>query len=155
MEEPATREQLVKRIQAERAVLGSSFAGLTAAQLDVPGVAGHWSVKDVLVHVAWWEQETAAKLQGAVTAHDQLGGEDNEAQIDRVNDSVYRDHRTTPATQVAATFDAALMRLLQALSGLDDDAVLANLEFVAENTYRHYPEHAAQIGAWRAREANA
>jgi hypothetical protein len=148
MQEPATRKQLVDRISAERADLNASFVDLPAAQMDEPGVAGHWSVKDMLVHVAWWEQQAVEKLRGKETVHDQLGGPDDEAQIDRVNDSVYRSHQTWPASQGIAMFDASGVRLLDALRSLEGEFVLANLDFIAENTYRHYPEHAEQIRTW-------
>jgi hypothetical protein len=149
MQEPTTRDQLVERIRADRAALSASFAGLPEAQLDTSGAAGYWSVKDILVHVAWWEQQTLAKLGGAATAHDQLGGADNDAQIERVNDAVYREGRARSAGEVTAAFADSGSGLLEALTGLEEHVVLANLDFIAENTYRHYPEHAAQISAWR------
>ncbi len=149
MQEPTTVERLVERIKVERAVLGASFANLPDARLDEPGVAGHWSVKDILVHVAWWERQTVAKLHGAATAHDLLGGADNDAQIDRINDRVYQEHRTVPVSQAKATFDETGMRLSSALTSLSEEAVLPKLEFIAENTYRHYPEHAKQIREWQ------
>jgi hypothetical protein len=126
------------------------MASLRAEQLDVPGVAGHWSAKDILIHVAFWEEQTVAKLGGQPTAHDQLGGADNEAEIHDINDTVYRRCRSRSAPEVATAFEASGLRLLEALSGLDEVVVMSKLEFIAENTYRHYPEHAAQISAWPA-----
>jgi hypothetical protein len=150
MQEPTSKAQLLERIRAGRAALHESFVSFADDRLGDPGVAGHWSVKDILAHVVWWEQQTLAKLGGAKTAHDQLGGEDKEAQIDRVNDSVYQEHRDRPAAEVKATYGASGLKLSETLNSLGEDVVLSNLEFIAENTYRHYPEHAAQIQAWQA-----
>jgi len=152
MEEPNDTETLVERIRADRTDLNASFAGLTDVQLAQPGAAGHWAVKDILVHVAFWEAQTLAKLQGAITAHDQLGGEDNAFKIDEVNDGVYEERRDQSAAEAKAAFAASGSRLLTSIARLSPDEVQAQRDFIAENTYRHYPEHAAQIRAWQERE---
>ena len=34
-------------------------------RMDQPGVAGQWSVKDVVAHLASWRKRTVARLQAA------------------------------------------------------------------------------------------
>jgi Mycothiol maleylpyruvate isomerase N-terminal domain len=147
MQEPTDKAQLLDRIRAERAALDDSVAGMADERLAEPGVAGHWSAKDILAHITWWEQRTIEKLRGESTPHDQLGGEDNDQKLDLVNDQAYREHRDRPASDVRAAFHASLQTIVEALAGLDEQSVLASLDFIADNTYRHYPEHVAQIHA--------
>jgi hypothetical protein len=90
------------------------------------------------------------KLHGQATPHDQLGGEDNDQELDLVNDQAYREQRDRPASEIKAAFHASLQTIQDALAGIDEQTVLANLDFIADNTYRHYPEHVAQIRAWSA-----
>ncbi len=35
------------------------------ARMDEPGVAGHWSIKDIIVHLTGWDQYVVARLQAA------------------------------------------------------------------------------------------
>ena len=35
------------------------------ARMDEPGVAGHWSMKDIIVHLTGWDQYVVARVQAA------------------------------------------------------------------------------------------
>lgn len=48
-------EQLIGGIRAEREALLEVIAGLDAADLERPGTVGLWSLKDVLAHLAGWQ----------------------------------------------------------------------------------------------------
>jgi hypothetical protein len=152
MHEAKTAAELLDLIRVERLALEESMAELSDEELSTPGVAGHWSAKDILTHVTWWESQTLKKLRGERTAHDRLGGEDNDAVIDIVNNEVYLEYREQPAAEVRSVFRSNLARVTGTLAIYEEDFVRANLNFIAENTYRHYPEHAAQIREWAARE---
>ena len=56
------RQQLLQRLDAAWAAFNASFAGLTDAQLTEAGVVDDWSVKDLIAHVAWWEEEAPRHL---------------------------------------------------------------------------------------------
>ena len=49
---------LEKRWRAFR----ESYAGLSDSQLTEAGVTGKWSVKDIIAHVTWWEEEALKHL---------------------------------------------------------------------------------------------
>ena len=152
MREATTAAELLDLIRSERSALEESVAVLSNQDLATPGPAGYWSAKDILVHVTWWEGQTLRKLHGERTAHDRLGGEDNYAVIDVVNNEVYVEYREQPAADVRAAFRSHLAQLTGALAAYDEDFVRANLDFIAENTYRHYQEHTVQIREWTARQ---
>ena len=153
MQEQMSAAQLVDLIRGERAALEDSIASLSDERFAEPGVAGHWSAKDLVLHVAWWEQRTIEKLRGQKTAHDRLGGADNDRILDIVNDEAYRAYCDQPAAEARLAFRASLPSLTAFLVGLGEEAVRANRDFIADNTFRHYPEHAAQIREWAARTA--
>src|SRR3989454_9890567 len=56
------RRQLLKRLEEAWEALKESYAGLSDAELLEPGVAGVWSVRDVIAHVTWWEEEALTHL---------------------------------------------------------------------------------------------
>src|SRR5690349_2166993 len=54
--------RLVARVDAAWAALQDSCADLSDERMTEPGVAGDWSVKDVLAHVTTWEEEALRHL---------------------------------------------------------------------------------------------
>src|SRR5437870_13378374 len=56
------RERLLKRLDKAWEALQESYAGLSDPELLVPGVTGAWSIKDIIAHVSWWEEEALKHL---------------------------------------------------------------------------------------------
>src|SRR3989442_6932327 len=56
------RERLLKRLDRAWEAFQQSYAGLSDAELLVPGVTGAWSIKDIIAHVSWWEEEALKHL---------------------------------------------------------------------------------------------
>src|SRR5437867_9147809 len=52
-----TARELLHSIQEERARLEATLARLTGEQILAPGADGPWSVKDILVHISYWERD--------------------------------------------------------------------------------------------------
>ena len=56
------RDQQAMRLEARWRELHHAFQGLSHDALLEPGVVGPWSIRDVLVHVATWEEEAMKAL---------------------------------------------------------------------------------------------
>ena len=56
------KERLFQRNNDSWGALQEAIAGLTDEQLLTPGVTGHWSVRDLMAHVATWEEEALHAL---------------------------------------------------------------------------------------------
>ena len=56
------RQQLLKQLDTAWMAFKESYAGLSDSQLTEPGVRGDWSVKDLIAHVTWWEEEALKHL---------------------------------------------------------------------------------------------
>jgi len=56
------RERLFSVIERAWTGLMESFSGLPDSVLVEPGVVGEWSVRDLLGHIATWEEEALAAL---------------------------------------------------------------------------------------------
>ena len=55
-------EVLLSKIEQAWVSLAESYRGLAAEQMLEPGVSGEWSVKDILAHITWWEEEALKYL---------------------------------------------------------------------------------------------
>src|SRR5256886_16300602 len=60
--EPVSRTRLLRRLDQAWQAFQESYAGLSEAEVLEPGVTGTWSVKDIIAHVTWWEEEALGHL---------------------------------------------------------------------------------------------
>jgi hypothetical protein len=51
------RQQLLEKLDQAWAEIKESYAGLSGSQMTELGIAGDWSVKDILAHVTTWGEE--------------------------------------------------------------------------------------------------
>lgn len=66
MEEQPDKAQLLTRMDNGYREFTTLIAPLNAAQLTTPGVDNQWSIKDFLVHLAFWQQHLLDYLQSAI-----------------------------------------------------------------------------------------
>lgn len=58
-----TRDQLLREMVEERRLLMEALSSLSRDDLQRPGVIGHWSLKDLLGHLASWDEMTVRFLR--------------------------------------------------------------------------------------------
>ncbi len=118
-----------------------ALEGVPETRWSEPGVCGDWSIKDVLGHIAVWDQ----------VAIDYLGmlarGEDPGESIDwqAINDASSSLRVDRNIEQQRAEMDETHISLLGVLTA---DAAF-NVEILGGSTWEHYDEHAAQVRDWR------
>lgn len=156
--ETKTTVRLLELIRAERAAFDALVAQADPARREVPGVAGEWSLKDVVAHVTWYEREMVELVRDRTLAGSELWA----LPLEERNAAIYRLLRDKPAGEVLADDRATYAELLQALAGLPDAALVDPGQFrdmpadwepwslIADNTYVHYRDHAAAMRAWLA-----
>ena len=111
-------------------------------RVDEPGVCGHWSVKDLVPHMALWDLQAVEDIDRHLA---DLPGRRNDWQ--RMNDDWARLSRPGLYRLQLVEMHAAHRRLIEAVRDLDDQM---DPEMIAVDTWDHYPEHTAQVRAWRA-----
>jgi hypothetical protein len=57
-----TKDQLLARIDRAWTSFADSYEGLTESQMTGPLVTDIWTVKDIISHVTWWDEETLKHL---------------------------------------------------------------------------------------------
>lgn len=58
----ADRDKFFAEWAASRAELDTALAGLTDADLELPGMTGDWSGRETLVHIARWDETTTLMI---------------------------------------------------------------------------------------------
>ena len=145
------REQLLARLDKAWSALGDSYAGLTAAEMLAPGVAGDWSVKDMLAHVATWEEEALKYLPlvlagGRPPRYASYGG------IDAFNARMTEAKRGLSLAEVERLLEETHRQLIAYLQHVPEEQFATETRFrhrLRIDTYSHYRLHADMIHAWR------
>jgi hypothetical protein len=129
-------DDILARIAAEWQRFLPSLDGLTEGQASLSGVAGYYSVKDLVAHLAWWENQTRAVVES---------GEDREFDVEALNNQIFAEYKDVSFTELKKRMLAGHARAIETF------AQAANLteDDVESDTWEHYQEHGDQIRAWR------
>jgi hypothetical protein len=146
------RQQLLQKLDNAWAEIKQSYAGLSDAQLTEPGVVGVWSVKDILAHVTWWEEEALKHLpliinEGRPPRYStQYGG------IDAFNALMMEQKRDLSLADVLQQQDEIHRQLIAYIQSVPEEQFTRETRFrhrLRLDTYSHYPQHAKAIREWR------
>jgi len=152
--ERKTRDEVLRLMREGRERVEAALAGVPDDRLEQPGVGGgDWSARDLMAHLTYWEARMLDRL-GVETAVPM-----QEGPMDRVNQAVYERSRGRRLADVRAEFDDIHRQLLERVAALSDDELNrvpagrensqeVVWEYVAAETWDHYPEHAATLEAW-------
>ena len=59
------KSELLNGLQEEYQKWKALLDQIGPARMDLPGVTGHWSIKDIVAHLTGWRRRTVARLQAA------------------------------------------------------------------------------------------
>jgi hypothetical protein len=149
MHASSRRAEILEQIRTSRQQFADALARVEPERMAESGVNGEWSVKDVLVHIAWWEQHLLRRLR---TGRDDLyvDGVDGHEVTDRANAEVYAANHERPLAEVRAEYETSYQELLATIEAMPVDE-LANdevCEAISWDTFKHYPKHREMINTW-------
>lgn len=159
----ARRQMLAGQMHDARERLVSSFAGLSNEEMVEPGVAGSWSVKDVLAHVAAWDRETTAAYRSMIAGERHPFLDLDEDGIEEFN----LEHHTSAADhtvdEVLTELQASREEMLELLRNTDNEVLFApapgdehadmSIAACINISVSHDEEHAEMIEEWRQQRA--
>jgi hypothetical protein len=156
MNSSITRAQLIGMIQCARADWETLLAGIPQAWMTEPGVAGEWSIKDIVAHIAWGERESLEVMQ----AHALVGSELWQLPEDERNAAVFEHNRGRELHEVLADSHQLFRRYLDAIGALSEEDLDDPSRFAGMpegwRPWRilydpgHYKAHADSIRTWLA-----
>jgi hypothetical protein len=145
---PRNREELIDRIEQGWRAWVDAVEGIPDNRLSEPAV-GHWSTKDLLGHIAFWEDWAIGYCRRIIA-----GEPEPEEDSDAINEGQVAESKGKTAAEQKRYRDEAHARLAAFLPSIrDDDPQFARLvEALGGETWGHFDEHSAQVRAWRAAE---
>lgn len=147
-------EGLLVELTAEHDAFATALEAVDLELVTAPGVVEDWSVRDLVVHVAFWAEHATVALGLAA------GGRGDEfaydtAQTDAMNARLLEESRQTTPGAAIDREERAFEALAAALGDLDPallDVRLGNGDTVAAvidyDGAAHYREHTAHLRAW-------
>ncbi len=162
MDDQMTKAKLLDTLQAKRAAWDALLAEVPEDRMTEPGVAGDWSVKDIVAHLTYHERWYADRL------HEQLRGETyTPTEIDRMpfderNERVFHQNRDRPLTDVLAQSRQVFHQLIAGVAAHTEafliepqhfegaPAPIAIWQMLRGDVYEHYSQHMPAIKDWLA-----
>lgn len=146
---PSNRQELSDRIETSWQAWVDAVEGIPDERLSEPMV-GHWSTKDLLGHVAFWEDWGVAYCRRAIAGEPQP-----DEDTDAINQGQVAESKGAAAADQKRYRDEAHARLTAFLATMRDDEPrfpeMAGL--LGGETWGHYDEHTGQVRTWRAEHA--
>jgi hypothetical protein len=125
MDDLQDRDELVRQLER------TQYEGMaTLAELDPYAVVypeSGWQVKDVVAHLAAWDEPTALSFQAYAE-----GGEysiPGYHDLEAFNWAAYEGRRDIPYTQVYSDWDAARTRIKEIVAGLSSEQLAGDMLF--------------------------
>lgn len=149
-----THRDLRTRLDRAWAALLESYAGLSDAELLEPGVTGGWSVRDIVAHVTWWEEEALRHLPVVLSGGTPPRYAAAYGGIDAFNARMTAERRDWPLERVWQWRDEVHRRLIAFLETVPEASLSAKTRArrrLRLDTYGHYPKHTQAIRRWRER----
>lgn len=147
-----SKKALLDDIRKEHDALSSRLSEIPKARWQEPGVWGdEWSLSDLVAHLAEWHHLFLnwyeAGLRGVKPEMPAPGYKWNETP--KLNQAIFRKHRSRPAAALQAEFESGYQRILQIADSLSSAQLLKPGHFewtgkhplsayIAPNTASHY-----------------
>lgn len=154
-EQAFTKANLLQRILNGREQLDATLGRIPEKEMEEPLLHDGWSVKDVLGHLAFWEETVPLRFEtGRAGREPEPMGD-----MDALNARVLADFRRLSLDEVRRREQAAYRRLLDMVADATSDELFKPgyfvgtgehpfLSWIAGNTWGHYEEHLPEINAW-------
>jgi hypothetical protein len=163
-DESITKAELLTTMRERRAEFDTAVAQIPHNEMTQPGAAGHWSVKDIIAHVTYYERWMADRM------HEQLRGEQyTPNELDRMhfeprNALIYEKVKDLPLDQVLGDSRSVFERLMAVVEAHSEEFLTMPQRFnewpepitvwkmLRSEVYQHYGEHVPSLLDWARRK---
>jgi hypothetical protein len=165
MDKTMTKDELLATMRAERARWEALLAEVGEGRMEEEGATGHWTVKDVVAHVMWFEQWVVDRLEERAQGKPYVESELDAMYFHDRNAVIYDLHHGRPLADVLADGRRIFEKLYRWAERLTEEE-LQNPglmpDFPAdwpgwktfENmSYQHIERHMVPVRAWLAGES--
>ncbi len=160
---PMTGARLANILQTERSRWNALLAEIGADRMEIPGVEGEWSVKQIVAHLTWYERAIVDGAQRVANGEPFRRRRPEGVGLDDWNAQLATESRQRPLADVLAEADQVFAQLVTIIAACPDDILndaqrlglpddIPPWMRVANNSYTHYREHEQTIRAWLTRQ---
>ena len=148
----------INALAESRAQWDALLAQIDERWMLEPDVEGKWSVKDIIAHVMWNEQEMVPLMQ----TRSLIGSELWDLSQDERNEAVYQQYRHHSLQELISQEQRTYAQLLAEAKTLSDEDLNDPHRFkdmpdnwtpwqiIAGCSFTHYPDHISSIRTWLA-----
>ncbi len=143
--------RLVEELIAAHDEFTSALEAVPHDLIRRPGVAGEWSVQEVVAHLGYWAGYAVEVVQAAERGATESFGEGRPS-VDEINATVARVARQSDAASVRAREQASFDALVARVAAMDPELLDVSLRggatveaAIREDGVDHYREHAAGL----------
>ena len=129
---------------------------------EQPGVSGNWSLKDIIAHITWHEEQMVQVMEARAL----IGSEWWELPTHERNAKIYEENKSVSLSDILAAATAVHRQLVHWIGTLTDKDLNEPAQFegmpedwlfgdiLSQNTYIHYGDHAASVSKWISDQEN-
>ncbi len=146
-----TKAEFLEQANEEWRKLMSTAEQLSDEEKLLPGAVGHWSVKEMLGHVATWDTELVKVVDRFRRSGEETDYGDD-AEVDRLNQAEVEKQRDLSFEQLGGLLHESHDQLMQFLQGLPEEAFDSDTytgDWIATDSGGHYHEHREDVERWR------
>jgi len=118
-----SKQDVIERMKEERARFEVILSRVSPDDMEIGGVEGYWSVKDILAHITAWEQLTLDWLDDTENGiePDMPPADGWENYTQGFNRGAYTAAKFRPVDMILADFNTVYYQLLERLESLSED----------------------------------
>jgi hypothetical protein len=163
-DQPMTGARLAEILRTERVRWNALLDQVGLDRMDIPGVEGEWSVKQLVAHLTWYERAVVEAAQQVLSSGTFARPRPEGMSLDEMNAQIAAESLTQPAADVLTEANTVFDQLITLITAcpqdlLNDPHVLGLPDDmppwmrVANNSYAHFREHEPALRAWLARNS--
>jgi len=154
------KSELLEHLESQREKFMDALEDLPEGTWEQPGVAGIWSIKDILMHISRWEAELVKLLWQAQQGQRPTSIHFEGVNVDEVNARWYAENRDRSIEKVLEDFQAVRTQTILRVEALNEKDLndpqrypwssgkpLA--EWIENDSYGHDEEHLADVLRWK------
>jgi hypothetical protein len=145
-EAAADMQALLGRVDAGWSEVLGALEGIPEERLEDPGACGAWSAKNLMGHLAFWDEHVLEEIDRA------LAGQPQEAvDFQALNDADLAAREGRTLAQEREAMERTHAAVVARLAGATGSEAERLDRAIGRHTYEHYAAHARDIQRWRQR----
>ncbi len=126
-----SKAQLLNDLKDEQARWEALLDEIGEARMTQPGVAGDWSIKDIIAHLTGWRSRSVARFQAALRHESSFSPPwpPHLETDDEINAWIYAANKDRPLSDVLAESRAVFQQFFDTLSAFPEAALLDPTRF--------------------------